>query len=361
MDRADKIDIKQALARVVDRIDLSRDEMQDVMRALMTGQCSDAQIGGFLVALRMKSESLDEIEGAARVMRELAASVDVSGVPHLVDIVGTGGDGANLFNVSTASSLVAAAAGAHVAKHGNRAVSSKSGSADLLEAAGVRLDLDAREIERCVREVGVGFMFAVNHHSAMKYAIGPRREIGLRTLFNILGPLTNPAGVKRQVVGVFSEKLCRPLAEVLGRLGSEHALVVHARDGLDELSLATTSRVAELKDGAVREYDVQPEDFGLKSQSLIGLSVADTSASLALIRDAFSCEQRSGGHGNAQVNEHAGKAADMIALNAGAALYVAGVTTDWRRGVELADDVIHGGRALEKLDELTVFTQGLKL
>lgn len=355
------MNIREALARVVDHLDLSRDEMQDVMRAMMTGECSDAQIGAFLVALRMKSESLDEIEGAARVMRELATPVNLAGVSHLVDIVGTGGDGANLFNVSTAASIVAAAAGARVAKHGNRAVSSKSGSADLLEEAGVRLDLDVAQIERCVREVGVGFMFAVNHHSAMKHAIGARREVGLRTLFNILGPLTNPAGVKRQLVGVFNEKLCRPLAEVLGRLGSEHALVVHARDGLDELSLATTTHVAELKDGAVREYDVQPEDFGLQSQSLIGLSVADTSASLALIRAAFSCEARAGGHGDANIGPHAGKAADMIALNAGAALYVAGVATDWRCGVALAEDEIHGGRALEKLEELAVFTQGLKL
>ena len=350
------MDIKAALARVVDRIDLSRDEMQQVMRSIMTGACSDAQIGAFLVALRMKSESLDEIEGAARVMRELATPVQLHDVPYLVDIVGTGGDGANLFNVSTAASVVIAAAGAHVAKHGNRAVSSKSGSADLLEGAGVRLDLSAAEIERCVREIGVGFMFAVNHHSAMKHAIQARKDLGLRTIFNILGPLTNPAHVKRQVVGVFNAKLCRPLAEVLGRLGSEHALVVHAHDGLDEVSLATTTHVAELKNGEIREYDVQPEDFGLQSQSLIGLSVADTQASLTLIRDAFSCE-----HGKGRIGEHAAKAADMIALNAGAALYVAGVATDWKRGVELAEDEIHGGRALEKLDELAVFTQGLKL
>lgn len=350
------MDIKAALARVVDNLDLSRDEMQDVMRAIMTGACSEAQIGAFLVALRMKSESLDEIEGAARVMRELATSVDVNGVPHLVDIVGTGGDGANLFNVSTAASIVAAAAGAHVAKHGNRAASSTTGAADLFEQAGIRLDLNEHEIARCVREVGLGFMFAQYHHTAMKHAMPSRRELGLRTLFNILGPLTNPAGVKRQVVGVFNAKLCRPLAEVLGRLGSEHALVVHARDGLDEISLATVTHVAELKDGVVREYDVQPEDFGLQSQSLIGLSVPDAAASLTLIRDAFSCE-----HGRGRTVEHAAKAADMVAINAGAALYVAGVTTDWRHGVELADDVIHGGRALEKLDELAVFTQGMKL
>lgn len=344
------MDIREALARVVDSLDLSTAEMQDVMRAIMTGQCTDAQIGAFLVALRMKSESLDEIEGAARVMRELATPVDVTGLDYLVDIVGTGGDGANLFNVSTAASFVAAAAGARVAKHGNRAVSSKSGSADLLEAAGVRLDLDAGEVGRCIRDVGLGFMFAVNHHSAMRHAIGPRKELGLRTLFNIIGPLTNPAGVRRQVVGVFNAALCRPLAEVLGRLGSEHALVVHARDGLDEISLASPTHVAELRGGELREYTLQPEDVGLASQSLIGLSVADIPASLALIEDAFG--KRRG--------EHAAKAADMIALNAGAALYVAGVATDIRRGVQLAEDVIHGGRAAEKMAELAVYSQGLK-
>lgn len=351
------MEIKAAIARVAENLDLSTAEMQAVMRAVMTGQCTPAQIAALLIALRMKSESLDEIEGAALVMRELAEPVDVGNLPYLVDIVGTGGDGANLFNVSSAASFVAAAAGAHVAKHGNRAVSSKSGSADLLETAGVRLDLTPAQVARCVKEVGVGFMFAVNHHSAMKHAIGPRKEIGLRTIFNILGPLTNPASVKRQVVGVFNAALCRPLAEVLGRLGSEHALVVHARDGLDEISLATATHVAELKKGAVQEYDVQPEDFGIRSQSLIGLSVSDTQASLALIQAAFARDHRAEG----VAPELARKAADIIALNAGAALYVAGVATDWRRGVALAEDEIHGGRAGEKMQELAVFTQGLML
>jgi anthranilate phosphoribosyltransferase len=347
------VDIKAAIARVVQQLDLSTAEMQLVMRAMMTGQCTPAQIGALLVALRMKSESLDEIEGAALVMRELADPVQLDGLPYLVDIVGTGGDGANLFNISTAASFVAAAAGARVAKHGNRGVSSNSGSADLLEAAGVRLDLSAAQVERCVREVGIGFMFAVNHHGAMKHAIGPRREVGLRTIFNILGPLTNPAGVKRQLVGVFNEALCRPLAEVLGRLGSAHAFVVHARDGLDEISLATQTHVAELKDGVITEYAIQPEDFGIRSQSLIGLSVTDTQAACELIKAAFA---RSKGD-----NEAAKKAADIIALNAGVALYVAGVTTDVKCGVELAEDEIHGGRAGEKMEELAVFTQGLML
>jgi anthranilate phosphoribosyltransferase len=223
----------------------------------------------------------------------------------------------------------------------------------LLETAGVRLDLSPAQVSRCIREVGVGFMFAVNHHGAMKHAIGPRRELGLRTIFNILGPLTNPALVKRQVVGVFSRELCRPLAEVLRRLGSEHALVVHGSDGLDEISLAAPTHVAELKNGNIEEYDVQPEDFGVRSQSLIGLMVPDMDASLALINAAFA-QRRNG-------DEIGGKAADIIALNAGAALYVAGVATSWKCGVELAEDEIHGGRAGEKMEELAVFSQGLKL
>ncbi|MFQ3201359.1 MAG: anthranilate phosphoribosyltransferase, partial [Zhongshania sp.] len=243
------MNIKDALGLVVRNISLNTDDMAAVMRDIMTGKCSDAQIAAFLIALRMKSESLDEIEGAARVMRELATPVNIDGLDHVVDIVGTGGDGANLFNVSSASTFVIAAAGAKVAKHGNRSVSSKSGSADLLESAGIELNLNPQQVERCIREVGLGFMFAVNHHSAMKYAIGVRRDIAQRTIFNILGPLTNPAGVTRLVLGVFSSELCRPLAEVLKRLGAEHVMVVHAKDGLDEISLATATEVVELKDG----------------------------------------------------------------------------------------------------------------
>ncbi len=344
------MDIKTALGRAVQNLSLSTEEMAAVMRDIMTGQCSDAQIGAFLIALRMKSESIDEIEGAARVMRELATPVDISGLEYVVDIVGTGGDGANLFNVSTASSFVAAAAGAHVAKHGNRSVSSKSGSADLLETAGIKLDLSAANVARCIREVGVGFMFAVNHHSAMKHAIGPRKEIAQRTIFNILGPLTNPAGVTRLLMGVFSAELCRPLAEVLKRLGAEHVMVVHSKDGLDEISLAAKTVVAELKDGEIIEYTISPEEMGVASRSLVGLDVSDSDSSLALIRDAFS--KRS--------NEAAEKAADMVALNAGAALYVAGVSSSLKQGVALAQDVIASGQALEKMKELASFSQELK-
>lgn len=343
------MDIKEALARVAGQLDLTTGEMQAVMRAIMTGQASDAQIGALLMGLRMKSETLDEIEGAVRAMRELATPVDVSGVDYVVDIVGTGGDGANLFNLSSAAAFVVAAAGGRVAKHGNRGVSSNIGSADLLEEAGIHLDLDAAQVGRCIREVGIGFMFSVNYHSAMKHAIGPRRELGMRTVFNILGPLTNPAGVKRLLVGVFNGALCRPMAEVLQRLGAEHVLVVHALDGLDEISIASPTQVVELKDGVLHEYQVQPEDFGIASQSLIGLSVDSSSESLALIRDAFG--QRSSTYG--------AKAADLIALNAGAALYVAGVTHNIEQGVALAEDAIHGGRAQEKMAELAVFTHGL--
>ncbi|MDH4560900.1 anthranilate phosphoribosyltransferase [Metapseudomonas lalkuanensis] len=340
------MDIKEALNRVVNQLDLTTEEMQDVMRLIMTGQCTDAQIGAFLMGMRMKSETIEEIVGAVSVMRELATRVELSTLDHVVDVVGTGGDGANIFNVSSAATFVVAAAGGKVAKHGNRAVSGKTGSADVLEAAGIYLDLKPEQVARCIESIGVGFMFAQVHHKAMKYAAGPRRELGLRTLFNMLGPLTNPAGVKRQVVGVFSQALCRPLAEVLKRLGSEHILVVHSRDGLDEVSLAAPTHVAELKDGEVTEYQIQPEDFGIKSQSLIGLTVGSPQESLELIRDALGKRKTENGQ----------KAADMIVLNAGAALYAADLASSLKEGVRLAQDALHTGLAREKLDELASFT-----
>lgn len=344
------MNIKEALNRVVNNLDLSTAEMQDVMREIMTGQCTDAQIGAFLMGMRMKSESIDEIVGAVSVMRELASHVHLQTLDHVVDVVGTGGDGANIFNVSTAASFVVAAAGGKVAKHGNRAVSGNSGSADLLEAAGVYLSLTPEQVARCIEGVGVGFMFAQVHHAAMKHAAVPRREMGLRTIFNMLGPLTNPAGVKHQVVGVFSQALCRPLAEVLKRLGSQHILVVHSRDGLDEFSLAAATHVAELKDGVISEYEVLPEDLGLQSQSLIGLAVESPQASLALIRDALTKRKTDAGQ----------KAADMIALNAGAALYAADLASSLKEGVQLAHDALHTGLAWEKLQELVSFTAVFK-
>lgn len=343
------MDIKEALNWVVGNLDLSTEQMAAVMRQIMTGQCTDAQIGGFLVALRMKSESIDEIAGAVQVLRELAEPVQVS-VPHLVDTCGTGGDGMNIFNVSSAAAFVVAAAGGHVAKHGNRAVSGKSGSADLLEAAGVYLDLTPEQVARCIETVGVGFMFAPAHHGAMRHAVGPRRELGLRTLFNILGPLSNPAQVKHQVIGVFSKQLCRPMAEVLKRLGSEHVLVVHAQDGMDEISLGAPTHVAELKNGEIREYRIQPEDFGINSQSLIGLEVEDAASSYALIKDALYQRELPYAH----------KAAEMIALNAGAAIYVSGVADSLEEGIKRAHDTIYTGLALEKLTELVSFTSVFK-
>ena len=340
------MNIKEALNRVVAQLDLSTEEMQDVMREIMTGQCSEAQIGAFLMGMRMKSETIDEIVGAVSVMRELASQVELPSLKHVVDVVGTGGDGANIFNVSTAAAFVVAAAGGKVAKHGNRAVSGKSGSADLLEAAGIYLELTPVQVARCIDSVGVGFMFAQVHHKAMKHAAGPRRELGLRTIFNMLGPLTNPAGVRHQVVGVFSQALCRPLAEVLKRLGSEHILVVHSRDGLDEFSLAAPTHVAELKDGVISEYDVSPEDFGLHSQTLMGLEVDGPQASLELIRDALGRRKTEAGK----------KAGDLIVLNAGAALYAADLATSLVEGVRLAHDALHTGLAREKMDELASFT-----
>ncbi len=342
------MDITEALAQIVDNHDLSQEEMVVVMQQIMTGGATPAQIAGFLVALRMKGESLDEITGAVQVMRDLAMRVEVSG-EHLVDIVGTGGDGASLFNVSTASAFVVAAAGGQVVKHGNRSVSSKSGSADLLEAAGIKLGLSSEQVSRCVDDVGIGFMFAPAHHSAMKYAAGPRKELGIRTLFNVLGPMTNPAGVKRQLIGVFDAQLCCPMAEVLARLGSEHILVVNSDDGLDEISLAAATSVTELKDGEIVEYRVAPEDFGLTRQSLDGLDVSNAEDSLKLIRDALGKRKTDAGI----------KAADMIALNAGAAIYVSGVAASVSEGVAIAQDTVASGLALERIVELAAYTQML--
>ena len=340
------MDIKTALDNVVNGQDLSSADMRDAMRQIMTGNAGDAQIGAFLVALRIKGETIDEIAGAVEVMRELATGVQVAG-KHLVDIVGTGGDESNLFNVSTASTFVVAAAGGRVAKHGNRSVSSNSGAADLLEAAGVNLNLSPAQVGLCVEELGVGFMFAPAHHSAMKHAIGPRKELGLRTIFNILGPMTNPAGVTRQLIGVYKKELCKPMAEVLGRLGAEHIMVVHSADGLDEISIAEQTFVAEYRDGGVREYIISPEDYLSQRQSLEGLAVDNAEQSLALIIDALGKRQ----------SANASKAAELIAINAGAALYVAGCAADLGQGVAMAQDAIGSGLAKAKINDLATFTQ----
>ncbi|MCP3906566.1 MAG: anthranilate phosphoribosyltransferase [Oceanicoccus sp.] len=339
------MNIQKAIASVIEGQSLNTEDMIAVMRQIMTGECTDAQIAGFLVALRIKGETVEEITGAATVMRELATGVSVSG-DHLVDIVGTGGDGISTFNISTASTFVVAAAGGKVAKHGNRSVSSKSGAADLLEAAGVRLDLSAEEVARCVDAVGVGFMFALNHHSAMKHAIGPRKELATRTVFNLLGPITNPARVPNQLLGVFSKQWVRPIAEVLKDLGSEHILVVHSADGLDEISIADKTFVAELKDGEITEYTISPEQFGMQRSSLTDLKVADAAESLSVIQSLLSGTD--------------GGASDIVALNAGAAIYAANIASSLEEGVKIAQDVLASGTAGEKLKELAQVTQMMK-
>ena len=340
--------LQQALEQWVEGRDISRDAMRAVMTMVMTGEASQAQIGALLVALRMKGEAIEEIAGAAEVMRELVTPVSVTG-DHVIDLVGTGGDGANLFNVSTAATFVAAAAGAQVAKHGNRSVSGGSGSSDVLETLGVNLDVSPEQIAACVQEVGLGFMFAPAHHGAMKHAVGPRRELGLRTLFNVLGPLTNPAGVKRQVLGVYDAALCEPLAEALARLGSEHALVLHSDDGLDEVSIAAPTRGYELKAGKISPIDIDPAPFGHAHESLNGLQVESAEESARLIRAAL------GGDDDAASI----KARSIIALNAGAGIYVSGVTGSLASGIAAAEQAMASGAAMQKLEAFVAFTQSL--
>lgn len=338
------MDMPSAIRAVIERRNLSGDEMREVMRLIMTGQATPAQIGGFLVGLRTKGETVDEIAAAAGVMRELATHVDVDG-PHLVDTCGTGGDGANTFNISTASAFVVAAAGGKVAKHGNRSVSSKSGSADVLEAAGVSLELTPEQVARCVNEVGVGFMFAPKHHGAMKHAIGPRREMGVRTIFNLLGPLTNPANAPNQVLGVFTKEWVEPLAQVLQHLGSEHVLVVHAEDGMDEISIGARTHVAELKQGKVKVFTVEPEQFGFKRGEVSKLAVTGPAESLAMVKSVLDNEP--------------GPARDIVALNAGAAIYVAGLVPDLDAGIKTAQAVIASGAAKKKLHDLVALSRKL--
>jgi len=330
-------EIHRCLGLLAEGHDLTRADARALFGWIMSGAATDAQIGGVLMGLRVKGETVGEIAGAAEAMRERSAKVHVE-VPYLVDTCGTGGSGrAKLFNISTAAAFVAAAAGARVAKHGNRAASSKSGSADVLEAAGVNLALSPEQIGRCISEVGVGFMFAVAHHSAMKHAMGARRELGVRTLFNLLGPLTNPAGARRQVIGVFDPRWQRPLAEVLRELGSEHVALVHA-DGLDEISLDGETWVVELKHGAIDEYPIAPEDFGIARRSLQTLMANSVAESLALVRQAL--------------EQPDSAAADIVTLNAGAAIYVSGVATSLANGVIMAQDAIAAGLAAERLAEL---------
>ena len=330
------MNINEAIKAVISRQNLNESEMHDVMSSIMTGQTTDAQIGAFLVGLSMKGETIEEITASAKVMRALATSVKLSSDEFLVDTCGTGGDGLGLFNISTASAFVVAAAGGKVAKHGNRSISSKSGSADVLEAAGINLSLNPELISQCIEEIGVGFMFAPAHHSAMKHAIGPRKELAIRTIFNVLGPLTNPAKAPNQIMGVFDKNLVEPIANVLKGLNSRHVMVVHSEDGLDEFSIANKTYVAELKDNKISTYTVHPHDFGLEEGSLDSIQAENAEQSLALIHEAFSGKQ--------------GVARDIIALNAGAAIYVSGLANSLDEGIINANQILSDGSAQDKLD-----------
>ena len=337
--------IQEALGQLLARQDLQADDMEDVMRQIMTGEATPSQIGGFLVALRMKGETVDEVAAAAAVMRSLSDGVALT-FDNAIDIVGTGGDSTSTFNVSTCSSVVAAAAGAKVAKHGNRSVSSKSGAADLLEEAGVNIDLTPEQVAECVSTVGLGFMFAPRHHSAMKHAIGPRREMAVRTVFNLLGPLTNPAGARSQLLGVYAKEWVRPIAEVLKKLGSGHVIVVHGHDGMDEISISGPTQVAHLRNGEITEYVIEPSQFGLKNSDLSEIKVEGAAQSLAKIQSVLANE--------------ASAARDIVVLNSGAALCVAGVAESIEDGVALADAAISSGAAQTKLAELVQVSQGFK-
>lgn len=329
---------KQVLNQLLQSQDLSHDQMLAVMQQVMAGELDPIQISAFLIALRMKGETIDEIAAAATVMRELSTKVNVSDTTHLVDTCGTGGDGIQTFNVSTVSAFVAAAAGAKVAKHGGRSVSSTCGSADVLEALGVDVNKSAEQVATSVDEIGIGFMFAPNHHSAMKHAAPVRKALGVRTIFNLLGPLTNPASAKRQVMGVFDKALTGKLAHVLQKLGSEHVMVVHGADGMDEISFTGTTYVAELKNGRIAEYMLNPEQLGLGIHQLETIQVQNAAESKAMIM--------------AVLNGEKGAARDIVLLNAGAAIYVSGVANSLEAGVETAAQVIDNGQALAKLNAL---------
>ena len=323
---------------------LSRKEISSVMNQILTGLASENQIKSFLLSLSSKGESVEEVIGSVEVMRSLSTKVPVN-TKHLVDTCGTGGVGSGIFNVSTTAAFVASSCGAKVAKHGNRSATRKSGSADLLEAAGVSLDLNPQQVKDCIEKVGLGFMFAPAHHSAMKYAIGPRKELGIKTIFNLLGPLTNPAGALNQVLGVFDSKWIRPLAEVLKGLGSENVLVLHSEDGLDEISSASSTSIAELRGGEINEYSISPEDFGLKILPIENLKVSSPEESLQIAKEALRGENQA--------------ATQMVAMTSGAALYVAGVAGSLKEGIDMSLHNISEGRGLKKLDELVEYSQSL--
>ena len=336
------MNIPLALETLLAGQDLNPEAMRGIMRTIMTGGATPAQIGAFLIALRAKGESVEEVAAAAEVLREMATKVEVAG-DHVIDTCGTGGDGAHTFNISTTAAFVVAAAGGQVAKHGNRSVSSSCGSADVLEAAGVNLNLSPGHVQACIAQVGVGFLFAQRHHGAMKHAISSRREIGVRTLFNLLGPLSNPANAPNQLLGVFARRWVEPMARVLQKLGSQHVLVVNAEDGLDEISIASPTFVAELKDGEVSTYTITPEQFGISRTSLESLGVATAQESLKIVLSVLEGQP--------------GPAADIVALNAGAAIYAANLVESLDAGVDRAREVLASGGGKRKLEELVALSR----
>ena len=338
--------IQNVLNQLVEKRDLSHDEMYAVMRQIMGGELSQVQMAAILVGLRCKGESIAELTAAARVMRELSTKVDVAASPNLIDTCGTGGDGICTFNISTAAAFVAAAAGAKVAKHGGRSVSSTCGSADILEALGVNVNLNPEQVARCIDEIGVGFMFAPNHHGAMKFAAPVRKELGMRTVFNLLGPMTNPAGAQNQLIGVFHRNLVTKFALVLQALGSRHVMVVHGADGLDEISLSGVTYVAELKDNKITEHAINPQHFGIAEKPLSEIRVSGVEEAKNMLL--------------AVLENRTGPARDIVALNAGAGIYVAGLSNTLETGIKTAFDTITSGAAKNKLGELVALTNSLR-
>ena len=339
------MDIQSAISQVSSGKNLTKDDMSEIILEILEGKVTDAQIGAFLIALSMKGETVDEVIGAVSVMRNLSTKVEIN-APNLIDTCGTGGTGIGIFNVSTTSAFIASSCGAKIAKHGNRSATRKSGSADLLEQAGVSLSLTPEQVASCIEEVGLGFMFAQAHHSAMRHVVGPRKEIGQKSIFNVLGPLTNPASATRQVLGVYDKKWMTPIAEVLNELGSEHLFIVHSKDGLDEISLACPTYVTEMKGGKISEYEISPEDFNFKTTSLDGLQVNSPQESLNLAKLALQGEHE--------------KASSMICMTAGAALYLSDISSSLEAGVELAKSSLESGAGLKKLNQLVEFTSQFK-
>jgi len=337
--------IKDAIQKLVEGKNLSEQQIMEVMDCIMEGNATQAQIGSFITALRLKGETIEEITGCAKVMREKACRINPR-VEYSIDTCGTGGDNSNSFNISTAAAFIAAAGGVAVAKHGNRSISSKSGSADVLEALGVNISLTPEQVSDCIEKVGIGFMFAPAFHKSMKHAAGPRKELGIRTVFNILGPLTNPANAKGQVLGVFDSKLTEPIANVLSKLGVERAMVIHGMDGLDEITVSGRTRVSELRDGKILNYDIIPEEFKLERASKDSLQGGDAGTNAQIIKSIFEGEK--------------GHKRNAVALNAAAALYVGKVAANLQEGMEMANHIIDSGYAAKKLDELVEYTNSIE-